>query len=170
MFSMLKVARSVLGFTFFTFIITRGSVGWACAAHLSFCFEETLYRTFYRCFLPNFNSFGQMVLEAILLIDQSQTRTSHGGHVNFVQAKRFQRRRFLWIDKQETRIRFIWLSGFREEKYLEIDQSESRIAYGGHICYQIGTQWTVFIEDLQEMLPTKFCFMWLSAFRGEDFF
>jgi hypothetical protein len=26
--------------------ITRGSVGWACAAHLSFCFEETLYRTF----------------------------------------------------------------------------------------------------------------------------
>ena len=27
------------------------SVGWACIAHLSFCFEETLCRTF----LPNFN-------------------------------------------------------------------------------------------------------------------
>ena len=26
---------------------TRGSVGWACVAHLSFCFEETLYRTFH---------------------------------------------------------------------------------------------------------------------------
>jgi len=25
---------------------TRGSVGWACVAHLSFCFEETLCRTF----------------------------------------------------------------------------------------------------------------------------
>ena len=24
---------------------TRGSVGWVCAAHISFCFEETLYRT-----------------------------------------------------------------------------------------------------------------------------
>jgi len=28
---------------------TRGSVGWACVAHLSFCFEETLYRTCHRC-------------------------------------------------------------------------------------------------------------------------
>jgi hypothetical protein len=26
---------------------TRGSVGWACVAHISFCFEETLYRTFH---------------------------------------------------------------------------------------------------------------------------
>ena len=27
-------------------------------AHFSFCFEETLYRTFHRCFLPNICSFG----------------------------------------------------------------------------------------------------------------
>ena len=27
-------------------------MGWACVAHLSFCFEKTLYRTFHRCFLP----------------------------------------------------------------------------------------------------------------------
>jgi hypothetical protein len=26
---------------------TRGSAHWACVAHLSFCFEETLYRTFH---------------------------------------------------------------------------------------------------------------------------
>jgi hypothetical protein len=30
-----------------THINTRGSVGWACVAHLSFCFEETVYRTFH---------------------------------------------------------------------------------------------------------------------------
>jgi hypothetical protein len=34
----------------------------------------------------------------------------------------------LLIDKQETRIRFIWLSGFRGEEFLEIDQPETRIA------------------------------------------
>jgi hypothetical protein len=28
---------------------TRSSVGCACVAHLSFCLEETLYRTFHRC-------------------------------------------------------------------------------------------------------------------------
>ena len=38
--------------------------------------EETLYRTFHMCFLPNFNQFGQMVLEKKKLIGQSQTRTA----------------------------------------------------------------------------------------------
>jgi hypothetical protein len=37
---------------------TRGSVSCACFAHLSFCFEETYYRTFHRCFLPSFGSIG----------------------------------------------------------------------------------------------------------------
>jgi hypothetical protein len=45
------------------FLQTRGSVGWACVAHFSFCFEETLYRTFHRCFLWNFSSFGNSVTE-----------------------------------------------------------------------------------------------------------
>ena len=34
-------------------------------AHLSFCCEETLYTTFHRCFLPNLNTFSQMVVEKI---------------------------------------------------------------------------------------------------------
>ena len=41
---------------------TRGLVGWACVAHVSFCFEETLYRTCHRCFIQNFNWYGQLVL------------------------------------------------------------------------------------------------------------
>jgi hypothetical protein len=35
----------------------------ACVAHLSFCFKQTLYRTFHRYFLPNFVSFCQAVSE-----------------------------------------------------------------------------------------------------------
>ena len=31
---------------------------WARVVHLSFCFQEILYRTFHGCFLPNFGSFG----------------------------------------------------------------------------------------------------------------
>ena len=38
-------------------------MGRACVVHLPFCFEETLCRTFHRCFLPNFNYFGQIVSE-----------------------------------------------------------------------------------------------------------
>jgi len=46
-----------------TTVKTRGSVGWACVAHLSFRFEQTLYWTFHRCFIPNFDSFGHTVSE-----------------------------------------------------------------------------------------------------------
>ena len=35
------------------------------SAHLSFRFEETLYRTFHRCFLPSFVSFGHAVSKKI---------------------------------------------------------------------------------------------------------
>jgi len=51
---------------------TRGSVGWACVAHLSFCFEQTLYRTFHRCFLPNFGSFGYSVSEEKIFLEINQ--------------------------------------------------------------------------------------------------
>jgi hypothetical protein len=37
----------------------------------------------------------QLILERIALIGQPQTRTAYGGHGYFVQAKRFQRRRFV---------------------------------------------------------------------------
>ena len=38
-------------------------MGRACIAHLSFCFEETKYRIFHRCFPPSFGSFVSAVSE-----------------------------------------------------------------------------------------------------------
>jgi hypothetical protein len=67
-----------------------------------------------------------------------------------------------------TKFWLIWPSGFRGEDFLEIDQPETRIAYGGHVCKRIGAKWAIFIEDLPQMLPTAFQFIWLSGFRGED--
>ena len=96
---------------------TRCSVGWTCVAHLSFCFEKTLYRTLHRCFLPNFGSFGYSVSEekiflkitrkkngpwwSGLLTDQDEMSNLYRGpsidasyQVLVHLAKRFQRRRF----------------------------------------------------------------------------
>ena len=42
---------------------TRGSVGWACVAHLLFNSMQTLYRTIHRSDLPSFGSFGHTVSE-----------------------------------------------------------------------------------------------------------
>jgi len=39
-----------------------------------------------------------------------------------------------------TKFRFIWPSSIRGEDFLEITLSETRIAYGGHVCKQIGTK------------------------------
>jgi hypothetical protein len=48
------------------------------------------------------------------------------------------------------------------------DQSETRNACGGDVCKWIGTKLAIFIEDYPRMLPTKFQFIWLRGFRGED--
>jgi hypothetical protein len=46
--------------------------------------EQYLHRTFHRCYLPRFGSFGQAVSEALedlKKIGQSETRIACGGHV-----------------------------------------------------------------------------------------
>ena len=58
---------------------------------------------------------------------------------------------------------------FQRRRFLEINQPETRIACDSHVCYQIGMQLAIFIEDLPQMLPTMFRFIWYSGLRGEDF-
>ena len=79
-------------------------MGWTCGAHLLFCFEETLYRTFHRCYLL-------------------------------------------------YQIRY----SVSEEKIF-CRNNQKRIAYGGHICKPIVMKWAISIEDLPQILPTKFRF------------
>ena len=68
-----------------------------------------------------------------------------------------------------TKFQFIWESGFSGEDFLEINQSETRIACGGHFCKQIRTRLAIYIEELPQMLPSKFRFNLLSSFREESF-
>jgi hypothetical protein len=58
----------------------------------------------------------------------------------------------------------------QRRRFLEIDQPKTRIAYGSHVCQRIGTKWAIFIEDLTQILPTKFDFIWPNGFRGKAFF
>jgi hypothetical protein len=91
---------------------------WACVTHLSFCFEETYYRTFHRCFPPIFGSFCYAVSEKkifrnwliwnknclwwpCLFTDRDEVSNRYRGpfndasyHVLVHLAKRFKRSRF----------------------------------------------------------------------------
>ena len=101
--------------------------------------EQSQQRTFHRCFLPSFGSFGQTVSEEknlnqpirnknrmwwpCLLTDRDEMSNLYRGpsidasyQVSDYLDKRFQRR------------------------FLEIDQLETRIACGGHVCQWIGTK------------------------------
>ena len=57
----------------------------------------------------------------------------------------------------------------RRRFFLEINQSETRIACGGHVCKRIKTKSAIFIEDLPQMLPTKFQFTWPTGYRDKIF-
>jgi hypothetical protein len=88
--------------------------------------QQSLQRTFHRCFLPSFGSFGRAVLEEkifkmwrpCLLTDQDEMSKLYrepskdaSYQVTVHMVKQFQRRRIL-----------------------KISQSETRIVCGGHVC------------------------------------
>jgi hypothetical protein len=110
--------------------------------------EQSFLRTFHRCFLPRFRSFGQAVSEEkifrnwpirnknclwwpCLLMDQDKMINLYRGppidasyNISVHLAKRFQRIRFS-----------------------KIGHSEKKIACGGHFCKWIGMKWAITTED-----------------------
>ena len=127
--------------------------------------DQSLQRTSHRCFLPNFSSFGKVVSENIFqkstnqkqewpvvvmfvngseLNEQSIQRTFQGCLIHL--AKRLQRRTIFRNQPIRNKNDLWW-------PCLKTDRDEM----------------SNFIEDLPQMLPTKFRSIWPSSFRGEDF-
>ena len=81
--------------------------------------EQSLHRTFHRCFLPSFGSFGQAVSgEKILKNPQYLYRDNCILNTDTL---------YLYLNKS-------YLSFNRGEDFLEINQSETRLSCGGHVC------------------------------------
>ena len=78
--------------------------------------------------------------------------------------KQFQRRRFFQKSTNQK----------QELHVVMADQDEMSNLHRGHSIddsYQVSmvAMFAVFIENIPQMLPTKFRFIWPSGFRGEDF-
>ena len=108
--------------------------------------EHSLQRTFHRCYLSSFGSFGLVVSEEKIFRNRP-----------------IRNKNCLWWLHRC----FIWQSCFREECFLELNQSETRIACDGHVFVRIKPKLAIFINDFPQMTPTKFRFIWP---REEDFF
>jgi len=123
-------------------ITTRGSVGWACVAHLPFCFEETLYRTFQISI-----NLAKWFYRRLYLIGQSQTRTAYDGHTscmistkygNFVQDLPYIISNLLQSNNS------LCLLVSEEIFCLIFSQSETRIVHGDQIFVQSGWNERIF--------------------------
>ena len=67
-----------------------------------------------------------------------------------------------------TQFRFIWQSGFREEDLKKLANQKQELPMAAMFVNGLGQNKRCFGEDLPQMLPTKFHFIWLRDFRGED--
>jgi hypothetical protein len=97
--------------------------------------EHSFSRTFHRCFLPSFGSFGKVVSEEKVFLNRP-----------------IRNKNWLWwpcllTDQDEMskiyrgpsinasyQVLVYLVKWFQRRRFLEIDQSETRIACGGHVC------------------------------------
>jgi hypothetical protein len=58
---------------------------------------------------------------------------------------------------------------FQRRRFLEIDRPETRIAHGGKVCYRIGIKFAIFIDNLSSMVSTTLQFTWPRSVIEEAF-
>ena len=102
--------------------------------------EQSLQRTFYRCFLPSFISFGLAVSEEKLFQKSTNKKQELPMTAMFVnRSKRneqFPQRTFhrCFLPSSSS-----FDQALSKEKIFYIDQSATKIACGSHVCQRIGT-------------------------------
>ena len=132
--------------------------------------EQSLQRTFHRCFLPNFGSFRKAVSEEIF-----RNRP--------IRNKNCLWRPCLLMDRDEisnltedlpqmlpTKFWFIWPNGFRGEEFKKSANQKQESSVVAMFVNGLGrNEQSLQRTNRPQMIPTKFWFIWLSGFRGEDF-
>ena len=96
---------------------------------------HSLQRTFHRCFLPNFSSFGKAVSEEKIF--QKSTNQKQELPVATMFANRSGQNEHLHRGPSinaSYQVSVQSAKQFRGRRFLEIDQSETRIACDGHVC------------------------------------
>ena len=67
-----------------------------------------------------------------------------------------------------TKFRFIWPSGFIREEFFRNQPIRNKKCLWWPCLLADQDEMRIFIEDLPQMTPTKFRFIWPSGFREED--
>jgi hypothetical protein len=129
-------------------IRNKNCLWWPCLLTDQDKMSNRKQRTFHRCFLPSFGSFGQTDSEEKILKNQpirNKNRlwwpclfTDRDGMSNLYRGPSIDAS-YQVSDHLDKR--------FQRRRFLEINQSETWIVCGGHVCQWIGTKWALFKED-----------------------
>ena len=144
----------------------KDSVGWSSVVHLSFCFDETLYRSFHTKFEINWNNgFRDIFLNRTIA-----KRTAYGGNIgcmivtkygNFVQDSQYM---------ISTKKQFIVSSCRRREDFFLIPANQKQGFPMATMFSSNQDEMRNLIEVFQYMLPVKCCFHLNKWFHGRIFF
>ena len=132
--------------------------------------EQSLQRTFHRCFLPSFGSFGKAVSQDKIFRNRP------------IRNKNCLWQPYLLMDQDEMSNLYrgpfhrCFLPSFgsfgqtvSEEKNLNNQPIRNKNGLWWTCLLTDRDRMSIFLEDLPYMLPTKFRIIWTSGFRGEDF-
>ena len=148
---------------------TRGSVGRACVTHLSFCFEEILYKTFHRCFLPTFKRTSYCGHISCMIGTKYDTFVQDF-HTSFLQSNNslcllVSDRRFFKLQPVRNKncpCQPCFLSNWDEmrKSYRKSSTDASLTnfkitSYCAHISCMFSTKYDNFVKDLPYIIPTK---------------
>jgi hypothetical protein len=97
--------------------------------------EQSLQRTFHRCFLSSFGSFGNAVSEEKIFRNQPIRKKNCLWwpclQMDWDEMSNFYKRPSIDASYQVS----VYLAKrFQRRRFLEIDHSETRIGCGGHVC------------------------------------
>ena len=125
----------------------------------------------YACFLPNFSSFGKAVSKENIFFRNQLIRKQNGlSRPCLLTDYKINEHLYRGPSSDTSYQVLIHLAKRLQRRlFLEINQLERRMACGSHVCSRNGTTLPIFTEDIPQIPPTKFQFIWESGFRGDDF-
>ena len=131
--------------------------------------EQSLQRTFQGCFLPSFGSFGKVASEEKIFQKFTNQKQELPVAAMFVNGSGRNQQSLQWTCHR------CFLPSFgsfglanSEEKIKKNRPIRNKKCLWRPCLLMDHDKMGNFIEDLPQMLPTKFHSIWLRGFRGED--
>ena len=131
--------------------------------------EQSLQRTFHRCFLPRFGSFGQAVSEEKIFFKSTNQKQELPVATMFVNGSEINEHHYRGPSIDASYQVSVHLAKRFQRRFFRNQPIRNKNSLWWPCLLTIGMKRAMFIENSPQILSTKIRFIWPSGFRGEDF-